>query len=45
MTGETFDGMPFEGCDVINTGIECGIGFELVFLLPPVMWLRRRRSH
>ena len=43
VSGETFDGTEFEGCDSILVLGICGLGFELALLLPGVMWLRQRR--
>jgi hypothetical protein len=43
LTGETLGGTPFEGCDAITTLGGCGRGYELAFLVPPLVWLRHRR--
>jgi hypothetical protein len=44
LAGETVDGVLFEGCDDITTAGGCGLGVELLFILPPLLWLRGRRS-
>jgi len=42
LTGETGDGIPFEGCDAVTTMPPCGLGYELGALLPLLLVLQRR---
>ena len=42
VSGDTLDGMAFQDCDEVTT-VGCGLGYELAFLLPLLMWLRQRR--
>jgi hypothetical protein len=44
VTAETVDGVPVSGCDEIEVLPFCGLGFELVLVLPPLMWSKRRQA-
>ena len=41
---ETLAGVAYEGCDVVNASSRCGLGAELVLIVPPIAWWRRRRK-
>jgi hypothetical protein len=41
LVGETLAGVPFAGCVAIPKLRDCGRGFELALLLPPLLWVRR----
>jgi hypothetical protein len=43
VTGETLDGIPFEGCDDISTEPPCGNGYAAALVVPPLVWIGRRR--
>ncbi len=43
LTGQTLDGALFGDCDPVNTEPPCGTGFEAALILPPLVWLHRRR--
>ena len=44
LPGTPLEGIPIEGCDTVLLLGACGLGFELAFLLPPLMaWRARSR--
>jgi hypothetical protein len=46
VTGETLDGIAFDGCDSIVAQPPCGNGYAAALVLPPIVWVggRRRRK-
>ena len=40
---DTLAGVAYQGCDLVNAFPRCGLGAELVLILPPLAWWRRRR--